>query len=142
YNGNLLKASASSLGVFLLMGGILYSISLFKIELPKMVDSVRLTQFEQVIKEIDIILDPPARAVAPPAATATSSEYRIGPDQQVVAQSRVDYPVVNNTNLSGTGAGQGEVNAAGIGDATTTVIRGTDAGGETTQSFVDFVTDM
>lgn len=140
YDGNLLKASASSLGVFIVFGGMIYGVSLFRSEIPKMVPPVHVTPVQTMMRNIEIILDPP-EASAAAAPRGTSNTFRIVRDPEVIppAQTHPQDPVSSSTGTQG-----------GVeGGTGTTVTSGTGTGIETGSTtivtpapFATFVEEM
>jgi protein TonB len=96
YDGNLLKASASSFGVLLLFGGVAYLASMIHTEVPKMIEPLHTTQVNTLARKIEFILDPPEDAA--PAARGTSNQgYQIVRDNQV----QTTTTTTQNPNVTG-----------------------------------------
>lgn len=64
YDSNLLKASASSFGFLVVLVGTVYVLSLFRKQIPQIIEPVQITEFDNAIRKIEYILDPPDQVVA------------------------------------------------------------------------------
>jgi periplasmic protein TonB len=119
-----------------------YLLSLFHHAIPTIAEVKRITPVDKIIREIDIVLDPPADGLAP-AKETTGQSFRIVKDREVIPPpAEPEHPTTAPTG-SGSASGVDGGNTMGMEGSGTSGNVGTAAPAPVeTNTFETFVSQM